>query len=227
MRLSDLTEDLNEGINDKAIFKAVFMAGGPGSGKSFVADATGLASMGFKLINSDSAFERYLDIAGLDKADPDDVTSPEGQAIRGKAKRVTDTKFNSATNGKLGLVIDGTGRDYVKIQQQQNALRQLGYDCAMIFVNTDLKTALVRNNERAKTGGRRLSTELVEEYWHDVQNNIGKFQNLFGHSMYIVDNSENSSVEGAIQSVYKRMTSWAKQPHKNPIAIDWITANTK
>jgi len=27
---------LEEGVNDPAIFKAVFMAGGPGSGKSFV-----------------------------------------------------------------------------------------------------------------------------------------------------------------------------------------------
>jgi hypothetical protein len=27
---------LSEGINDPAIFKAVFLAGGPGSGKSFI-----------------------------------------------------------------------------------------------------------------------------------------------------------------------------------------------
>ena len=27
---------LDEGINDTAIFKAVFLAGGPGSGKSFI-----------------------------------------------------------------------------------------------------------------------------------------------------------------------------------------------
>ena len=28
---------LNEGVNDKGVLKAVFMAGGPGSGKSYVA----------------------------------------------------------------------------------------------------------------------------------------------------------------------------------------------
>ena len=34
IKLKDL---LNEGVYDKGILKAVFMAGGPGSGKSFVA----------------------------------------------------------------------------------------------------------------------------------------------------------------------------------------------
>ena len=33
MKLGDL---FNEGVNDPGIFKAVFLAGGPGSGKSFV-----------------------------------------------------------------------------------------------------------------------------------------------------------------------------------------------
>ena len=43
---------LEEGVNDPAIFKAVFMAGGPGSGKSFIAGKTGLISQGLVLINS-------------------------------------------------------------------------------------------------------------------------------------------------------------------------------
>ena len=34
LKLMDL---LNEGVYDKGILKAVFMAGGPGSGKSYVA----------------------------------------------------------------------------------------------------------------------------------------------------------------------------------------------
>ena len=31
-------ENLQEGINDPNLFKAIFMAGGPGSGKSFVSE---------------------------------------------------------------------------------------------------------------------------------------------------------------------------------------------
>ena len=47
---------LNEGVNDPAIFKAIFLAGGPGSGKSFIVGKTGLTSMGYKVVNSDDAF---------------------------------------------------------------------------------------------------------------------------------------------------------------------------
>jgi hypothetical protein len=45
-RFSDI---LNEGVNDPAIFKAIFLAGGPGSGKSFIVGKTALQPMGFKL----------------------------------------------------------------------------------------------------------------------------------------------------------------------------------
>ena len=44
--------------------------------------------------------------------------------------------------GRLGMVVDGTGRDYDKIKNQVAQLRQLGYDCYMIFVNTSLDVAL-------------------------------------------------------------------------------------
>ena len=50
---------LKEGVYDPNIFKAVFMAGGPGSGKSFIAGKTA-GGLGLKTINSDDAFERIL-----------------------------------------------------------------------------------------------------------------------------------------------------------------------
>ena len=64
--------DLEEGINDPSIFKAVFLAGGPGSGKSFIVGQTGLVSLGMKLVNSDPAFEKLLKKAGLSTT-PDDI----------------------------------------------------------------------------------------------------------------------------------------------------------
>ena len=44
---------IQEGVNDPGIFKIVFTAGGPGSGKSFIAGKTGLTSMGLRAVNSD------------------------------------------------------------------------------------------------------------------------------------------------------------------------------
>ena len=41
-------EHLEEGVNDPAIFKAVFLAGGPGSGKSFISKL-----FGYQVFNAD------------------------------------------------------------------------------------------------------------------------------------------------------------------------------
>ena len=61
---------LQEGIYDPGIFKAFFMAGGPGSGKSFIANNTFVGS-GLKFVNSDQVFERGLKKANLSDKMPD------------------------------------------------------------------------------------------------------------------------------------------------------------
>ena len=211
--------ELDEGVNDPGIFKAVFLAGGPGSGKSFIVGKTALTSLGLKLINSDDAFEAQLKKVGLDTT-PEDIYSPKGQEVRGRAVELTGLKQKLAINGRLGLVIDGTGKNFEKIQKQAQELRRIGYDIAMIFVNTDLDTAQARNAARKRT----LPANEVEQMWKDVQKNIGRFQNLFGRYMYILDNSDGARWQGAVQSAYKRISAWAKEPPKNPTAKKWIAA---
>lgn len=212
-------ETLDEGINDPAIFKAVFMAGGPGSGKSFAVDNLAFGSLGFKIINSDIAYEAFMKKAGMSTT-PENIMSDEGQELRDKAKTTTDLKQALANNGKLGVVIDGTGRDYDKIQAKVIELKKLGYETAMVFVNTDLETAKARNERRDRT----LPEAMVTKMWSEVQKNIGKFQNLFGKNMYVLDNSDGANIEGGIQGIYRRMKEFAETPPKNPIAKAWIKA---
>ena len=64
IRLMDL---LNEGVNDPGIFKAVFLAGGPGSGKSYVAsqlfgipEKVNVSAYGLKMVNQDTELENFL-----------------------------------------------------------------------------------------------------------------------------------------------------------------------
>ena len=170
---------INEGVNDPAIFKAVFLAGGPGSGKSFVVGKTALQPMGFKLINSDPAFESALKKAGLSTS-PEDIASEKGQEARAKAKSLTKKQMELALSGRLGLVIDGTGKDLDKIMQQAIALRKIGYDTAMIFVNADEATAQSRNQKRSRT----LPSSMVTKMWNEVQTNLGAFQIFFGNSFF-------------------------------------------
>jgi len=212
-------ESLNEGVNDPSIFKAVFLAGGPGSGKSFIVGKTALTALGFKVINSDDVFERALVKAGL-KTTPEDIYSEKGQEIRSAAKAITGKKMDLALAGRLGLVIDGTGKDYEKIEKQASKLKKLGYEIAMIFVNTDLDTAKARNAARS----RSLPDTEVESMWNGVQKNIGKFQNFFGTKMFVIDNSEGSNFEGAVTSTYRKISTWAKVTPTNPEAKSWIAS---
>ena len=103
-------KEIDEGVNDPAIFKAIFLAGGPGSGKTFIVGKTGLTSLGFRVVNSDTAFENALKKAGLEM-NPDNIFSIKGQGIRDKAKELTAKQQGLYIKGRLGLVIDGTGKD--------------------------------------------------------------------------------------------------------------------
>jgi hypothetical protein len=212
---------VNEGPNDPAIFKAIFLAGGPGSGKSFMVGQTSLAAHGFKIVNSDIAFERAMEKAGL-SMDPETIFSAQGQAIRDKAKRLTGIQFERYVEGRLGLVIDGTGKDEEKIRNQAMNLKALGYDVAMIFVNTDLDTAIARNELRP----RKLPTTTVVTMWKAVQKNIGRFQGFFKDNLLILDNSEGTQWTNSAQVGYKFGKKFANKPVTNRKAVNWINSFT-
>jgi len=211
-----------EGIHDPSIFKAVFLAGGPGSGKSFIVGKTALSALGMKVINSDEFFERALAKAGM-KPTPEDIYSDKGQELRNQAKALTGKYMDHALNGRLGLVIDGTGKDYDKIVKQAEKLKKIGYEVAMIFVNTNLESAQARNKKRART----LPEKEVATMWQGVQDNIGKFQNFFGAKMFIIDNSDGANYEGAILSTYRKISAWSKTAPTSPAAKAWIQAGGK
>lgn len=219
---SDLHEskEVEEGVNDPAIFKAVFLAGGPGSGKSFIVGKTALTALGMRVVNSDDAFETAMKKAGLSLKT--DTFTDRGQELRGKAVNLTQTRQEMYIKGRLGLVVDGTGKDYNKIKDQVKALKKLGYDVAMILVNTDKETALARNAKRA----RSLPADQVEQMWDAVQKNIGRFQGLFGANFTIVDNSEGSNWEAGTQVAYKWAMKFTRKPPSHPVAKKWIANRT-
>ena len=65
-------DQVKEGVNDPGILKAVFLAGGPGSGKTYVTrglfgipKTITLSAHGLKVVNSDTELERMLDKYGF------------------------------------------------------------------------------------------------------------------------------------------------------------------
>ena len=211
--------ELQEGLQDPNIFKAFFLAGGPGSGKSYVVRKT-TGGTGLRVVNSDDAFETMLSKAGLSLKMPDEEEVPR-DAVRDRAKRVTAKRQEGYLDGRIGLIIDGTGRDYDKIAQQATELKQIGYDVHMIFVNTSLDVALERNAQRS----RSVPEPIVVKSWKDVQSNIGKFSQYFRANFVVVDN--NNAKEDVFVQVFKQIKGLLKKKVRNPAAHQWISMEMK
>ena len=207
-------QDLQEGVYDPNILKAFFLAGGPGSGKSYVVKRT-TGGLGMKIVNSDNAFEKLLKDAGLSLKMPPEEEEPR-EKVRGRAKEITAKRQANYIEGRLGLIIDGTGREYDRISKQARELEGLGYDTHMIFVNTSIDVALERNAKRA----RSVPTSIVINSWKATQANIGKFQNLFGNNFIILDN--NDADEDMMFQIYKRVKKLANKKVQNHRGKAWI-----
>ena len=212
--------NVKEGPNDPNIFKAVFMAGGPGSGKSYVADKL-LRGRGLKVSNPDVMFEILLKKADL-KPTPDDIGSEKGQAVRDKAKAVTNNQLETWIDGRLGLIIDGTGKDPAKIAKTSEMLKELGYDTMMLFVNTSLQVAQDRNRQRE----RSIPDRMVANMWNMVQDNIMKFQQIFPKgNFFVVDNSgglEDPDRKDNFDRVNKEIDKFLAEPVTSRAAKSWL-----
>jgi predicted kinase len=226
---------ITEGVDDPGILKCIFLAGGPGSGKSFTAkeifgvgksDIASVSAGGLKVISSDMAFEQALkknginpkDLANIEKNDPNFwayIAGDTGDSIRNKAKEITQKQQAFYEAGRLGMIIDGTGDEILKIRNKMDKAEKLGYDCYMVFVNTSLEVAIKRNAERS----RSLPESLVREIWSKCQENMGKFQGMFGNNFIIVDNTEYHPIS---KSVQKQVDAFLRKPIQNPIGKKWI-----
>ena len=214
----DFQKYITEGVYDPNIFKAFFLAGGPGSGKSWVSERT-LSGMGLKVINSDNAFARALEKEkmSLNMATQDAKEIARRDEIRAKAKKLTGVQLRMALEGRLGLILDSTARDVTRIEQEANTLKHLGYDVHMVFVNTSLEVALKRNQMRA----RKVPDAIVMTNHRQVQNNIGKLQRIFGTSNFIVVDN-NKVAEDVNPTVHKAIRRMVNRKPTSYQAVSWI-----
>lgn len=225
---------LPEGVDDPGVLKCVFMAGGPGSGKSYAASdifdiprnvRTSFGSMGLKLVSSDVIFELMLKQAGIDPNSLADIerdnptlwhaiANAEG-GVRDRAKALSLTQLKHYENGRLGVIIDGTGDKFEKIALNKRRFEDLGYDCMLVFVSAPLELALQRNRQRS----RQLPDSLVQEIWTLVQNNLNHFRHAFGARFVAID----SSVPGPVAAdIRKQVLAFLRQPISNPIGRQWL-----
>ena len=238
MKFGDFKQTLLEGVYDPGIFKAFFLAGGAGSGKSYSAEkATGSAAgkfewhekmsklnpgktgpYGLKVVNSDEQLEFGLLKAKMSsnmRAYTDDETTKK-ELIRARGKKVTAKREQLWVNGRLGLIIDGTAHDLLKLSDRKKTLEDVGYDTYMIFVNTSLDIALQQNQNRA----RKLKDEVIHRTWEEVQGIKDGLANLFpGGFVEIVNNRAGEDV---FRKAFVEVGKLIKRPPTKPAAKMWI-----
>ena len=216
--MRDFKQYIIEGVYDPNIFKAFFLAGGPGSGKSWVSERA-LSGMGLKVINSDNMFANALrkERMSLDFSQYNPKEIERRDEIRAKAKTRTGVQLKMALEGRLGLILDSTARDVSRIQSEANTMKHIGYDTFMVFVNTSLEVALKRNQMRA----RKLPDAIVISNHKQVQKNIGLLQRIFGaNNFVIVDN--NKVAEDVNPSVHKAIRRMVNRKPTSYQAVSWI-----
>lgn len=149
------------------------------------------------------------------------------QEERRTGKRIKTRRQNIFLDGMLPLIIDGTGKESIKIKQKAAILRVIGYDVSMVFINTTLETALQRNAKRERV----VDPSLVEKFWYQVQNNLGQFQNYFGKKNFIIiDNSkakEGKEMDEFKKQLFKLGNKLFSKPLENHIGkglIDYMKA---
>lgn len=241
IKLVELLNRLFEGVYDPGILKAVFMAGGSGSGKTFVVqgifgvpEKINISYTGLKLVNSDQEFESLLKKYGFgldfdnmpedlfNQLTSSDIVKKGASSLRGFSKELTGARMKLYMNGRLGMIIDGTAHSIAKTLIQKKELEKVGYDTYMIFVNTTLDIALKRNMARE----RKVKPEIVSARWHDVQANIKTLKSIFGSNFFEVDNSKYLSEKEAKQKfatiTKQHISTFINASIKNPIGKKWI-----
>jgi predicted kinase len=222
---------LAEGVHDKAIFKAVFLAGGPGSGKDYVLSNT-LDGHGMIEINSDKALEYLMDKEHLDKTMPDNEAG-QRNAVRKKAKDITEIRHRLALHGRNGLIINGTGADPKEYEEIKKKLEKLGYDTSMIMVNTDDEVSKARNVERGQRGGRTVPEEIRKKKWEEVQAARAQFGKIFRNNYIEFDNSEDlrtaspdvvKAKKEEMQQIFKQIQKFVNAPPKSEQSKHWIAS---
>ena len=245
LKLMDL---LTEGVQDKGIFKAIFMAGGPGSGKSYIKeklfgipDGVNISVGGLKSVNSDKEFMHLLKkfdfdptmLAAYERTIPDlfhHLSAPAkkgGSGLRDFAQDLSKQRMKGYMVGKKGMVIDSTGSNFSKVRGQKEMLEKQGYDCYMVFVMTSLETAQKRNKLRAEKGERELPEKLVAQSWKNTRRNLGGLKALFGSSTFALVNNDKHLDDKEARHVFANLVKnyankWVGSPIQNPKGKQWV-----
>jgi hypothetical protein len=221
-------KNLTEGVHDRGNFKVVFMAGGTGSGKDYVLKKA-LGGLPFKEVNSDHAYEYLMKKHKLDFKMPEHE-APVREPLRQVAKELTKERLGDYFDGRLGMVINGTGDEPEKIKAMKAEFEAKGYETAMLFVGVQDEISKKRNHDRFHIHGNRMVPEPIrKEKWDQSVKALDQYKDMFGYNFMLVDASddangtpeERKNREAQHLQVFRQMKNFSEAPPRSEIAKQW------
>ena len=212
---------VDEGVNDLHIFKAIAMIGPMGAGKSTIAQQL-VGGSGLRSLNLDN-FNELLIKQG--KVASGNLTPNQLE----RNWELTQKQKGNWVSERLGLLIDGSGRNIEGLIKPITELENIGYDTMVILVNVSLETSLQRQQSRAAKQaaqfgqGRNVPLDLAKSSYQQIQQNIPKLQELYGSRLLIINN------EGAVDLTQEKkvVDRFMNAPPSKPAAIEWIKSHSQ
>ena len=193
--------------------KVIFLAGGPGAGKSNVVKQLMLEQQGFKIVNQDISLQWLAKNHGLPK-DMRDFTSKQASKwgeLTWDARMIAKRKQTKFQGRGDGVVVDGTGNSLQTMRNQVQEFKNKGYDVQMVFVETSKNIAVERNRIRKE---RSLKTSIVERTWDNVMNNKLPFKLLFGENFVEIKTDKLKQGESLPADVTAKLDKFTKSYKK-------------
>ena len=211
--------EIDEGVNDPHIFKCIFLFGPMGAGKSTVARPL-LSHTGLRSVNLDNFNEMFIKKGQV----PTGHLSPDQLEKSWQLSQIQQQNF---TDGRLGIIIDGSGRNPETAVGVIEKLAPLGYEFMMIFVNVSEATSIARQQSRAAKQqqqwgvGRQVDPTLAKNTYAQVQKNLGKYSAYFGPQGFVYVDNENTP---DLTQATKKVDTFLSAPVTHPEARAWIQA---
>jgi shikimate kinase len=201
-------EFISESINDKGKFKAIFIIGLPGAGKSYtITHLSG--SIAPKIVNSDRATEFFIRKYGY-------KLGLSFENYKDQTKLLTKKSLKNYLNSMLPLFVDSTSGNLSQIQHRMGILESIGYDVGVIYIKTNLHTALERAEKRNAKGGRQVDMEFIKQVNKESDENA-EYLKAKTHFFKEIENNSESIDNQVFEKVFKSCQSFLNSDIQNPI----------
>lgn len=197
---------LEESIEDKGILKALFMAGTPGSGKSYVISKITSGSIQPRIVNTDKFVEFFGNGGNVNWEEYGD-----------RIERLNKKQLLLYLDSLLPLWIDGTSSNPRSLLRRVGILKSIGYDVGLVWIETDIETAI----ERAKKRKREVPEDFIRKVYKEVSPLKQYYKSEFKYFKEI-NNNEGELNDVAVSKAFKQTSNFFTSPLENPLGLKLI-----